>query len=155
MAPTEGGIFDPTVYRGGCIAGGWRFFTCFLHDFGWFIWIRLKISWSTILVVLIFMVFGWFSWFVYNVCYLFLLKTVVFLYKSLLGISESDFFMKLPYLWYWRNEFVLFFIWFFNFFNFWGSAVFLRFLFLVVGVRFFTCFLYDFGWFIWIRLKIS
>ena len=31
---TEGGIFDPTVYRGGCMAGGGRLFTCFLHDFG-------------------------------------------------------------------------------------------------------------------------
>ena len=53
-------------------------------------------------------------------------KTIVFLYKSTLGISESDFSMKLPHLWYWRNEFVLFFKCFFNFFHFLGSAFFVE-----------------------------
>ena len=36
-------------------------------------------------------------------------KTIVFLYKSTLGISESDSSMKLPHLWYWRNNFSWFF----------------------------------------------
>ena len=39
----------------------------------------------------------------------FSLKTTVFLYQSTQGISESDFSMKLPHLWYWRNEFLLIF----------------------------------------------
>ena len=107
---------------GGCIAGGGIPRNLINHYFGYHIRDqRGRFTPGGSLLKKFFWNFDFFMFF----C-IFSLTTIVFLYKSTLGISESDFFMKLPHLWYWRNEFVLFFEWFFYFFNFWGSADFLK-----------------------------
>ena len=105
-APAGYAQYHPTYSMGGRIPHGIRSGRPYKSIF----W--LSYSWSAgsiyprrVCTRRVFLKFWLFCIFLY-----FLSKTIVFLYKSTLGIAESSFSMKLPHLWYWRNDF----LWFLN-----------------------------------------